>query len=65
VLLELGEPGGFDITPSADRVLQAAISEGMDSRFSETERLALRLRFEGGLTAQEIGAHLDLTPEGG
>jgi DNA-directed RNA polymerase specialized sigma24 family protein len=42
--------------------LQAAISKGMDS-LSETERLALRLRFERGLTAKEIAAFLDLPPQ--
>ena len=37
------------------------VSRGMDS-LSETERLALQLRFERGLTAQEIGTYLDLPP---
>ncbi|HSF14702.1 MAG TPA: sigma-70 family RNA polymerase sigma factor [Vicinamibacteria bacterium] len=56
-------------TPAADledrelsNALLAAISKGLSS-LSDTERLALQLRFERGLTAQEIGAHLHLPPQ--
>jgi RNA polymerase sigma factor (sigma-70 family) len=61
-------PTGCAEGPAADLedrelsgALQSAISKGMES-LSETERVALLLRFERGLTAQEIGAHLDLPP---
>jgi RNA polymerase sigma factor for flagellar operon FliA len=43
------------------KALQAAISREIRA-LSETERLTLRLRFERGLTAREIGAHLDKPP---
>ncbi len=42
--------------------VEAAMSRGMDS-LSETDRLTLELRFERGLTAEEIGARLDLPPK--